>query len=209
MRVYHFLNKEYGLKDLREKRLKISNIMELNDPFEFFCLELSDREFRASIKAGKKEAAKMGGVICFSANWKNPVQWSHYADRHKGLCLGFDVPSKFLEKVIYVKDRIPHNGELDESKTIELMKTKYIDWKYEEEYRAFVPLEEEESGIYYSDFSDSLKLKRVIVGAESKITRKDLNAALGEIVSEIEVLKARPAFKTFEMTRNKNEALWI
>jgi len=208
MRIYHFLNEEFGLKDLREKRLMISNIMELNDPFEFFFLETSDRNFRESIKAGKKSAAKQFGVICFSANWKNPVQWSHYANRHKGICLGFDVPIDCLEKVTYVNERVHHNGELNISDVMELMKTKYIDWKYEEEYRAFIELKEDENGIYYSDFSDNLKLKRVVVGAESKLTRKDVDAALGDLSPDVEVFKARPAFKKFEITKNKNEKLW-
>jgi hypothetical protein len=37
MRVYHFINEEYGLDDLRRRRLKIATILELNDPFETLC----------------------------------------------------------------------------------------------------------------------------------------------------------------------------
>ena len=36
MLVYHFINKEYGIEDLRKRRLKIATLNELNDPFEFF-----------------------------------------------------------------------------------------------------------------------------------------------------------------------------
>jgi hypothetical protein len=35
MRLYHFLNAEYGLLNIRHRRLKIARINELNDPFEF------------------------------------------------------------------------------------------------------------------------------------------------------------------------------
>ena len=74
MRVYHFVNEQYGLEDLREKRLKIARIMELNDPFEFLGADLSAPDIRAAMKATKEVLAKTTGILCFSKNWKNPVQ---------------------------------------------------------------------------------------------------------------------------------------
>lgn len=113
MRVYHFTTAEFGLKILQEKRLKISHILKLNDPFEFSSLiESHDFEFRNAVETGKQGIAEIAGIICFSANWKNPVQWAHYADKHTGLCLGFDIPDEHLEKILYVKERVPHNGRL-------------------------------------------------------------------------------------------------
>jgi len=35
MRFYHFLSQKYALKALKKKRLKLSVIDKLNDPFEF------------------------------------------------------------------------------------------------------------------------------------------------------------------------------
>lgn len=40
MRVYHFIKLEHGLDSLRDKRLKISLIDKLNDPFELLALKL-------------------------------------------------------------------------------------------------------------------------------------------------------------------------
>jgi hypothetical protein len=34
MRVYKFLSEHFGLKSLYERRLKISRLYELNDPFD-------------------------------------------------------------------------------------------------------------------------------------------------------------------------------
>ena len=34
LRVYHFVGPEYGLDDIRRRRLKIATIADLNDPFE-------------------------------------------------------------------------------------------------------------------------------------------------------------------------------
>lgn len=205
MRVYHFVNEEFGLKDLKEKRLKIARIMELNDPFEFLGVELSNPKLRRAMKATKKQLSKTRGLLCFSKDWNNPVQWSHYANNHKGVCLGFDFPKKYLTKVDYVEKRLSHNGIIDEVLMIKFLTTKFIHWSYEQEYRSFLDLEEEENGLYYANFSKKLKLKQVIVGAHSTITRAQIDAVVGK---EIEVFKARVAFRSFKIVRNKNENLW-
>lgn len=213
MRVYHFTNAEFGLKILQEKRLKISHILKLNDPFEFSSLvESHDLEFRNAMEAGKQGVAEIAGIICFSANWKNPVQWAHYADRHTGLCLGFDIPDENLEKILYVKERVPHNGKFDESGVIELMTTKYEDWGYEEEYRVFIPFDQPDDadGLYYSDFHENLKLVTVIVGVNSYVSCSAVVALLGNLNGKVvEVFKAKPHSHKFEMTRDQNENLFI
>ena len=107
MRVYHFLNVDHGLDNLRHRRLRISRIIELNDPFEFLGVDLSDRTFRQAFWETKRQLSKTNGLLCFSKTWRNPVLWEHYADKHRGLCLGFDVPKALLEKIKYVKLRLP------------------------------------------------------------------------------------------------------
>lgn len=118
MRVYHFLKEQYGLEALRKKRLKIARINELNDPFEFMGADLSDLEFREAIGGLKDYLNERWGLLCFSKVWESPVQWTHYANRHKGLCLGFDVPDGFLTKVKYENERLPVDdflARIDES----------------------------------------------------------------------------------------------
>ena len=58
MRVYHFLNADHGLDDLRRRRLRISRIIELNDPFEFLGVDLSDRTFRQAFWETKRQLSK-------------------------------------------------------------------------------------------------------------------------------------------------------
>lgn len=48
MRVYHFVNAEFGLDDIRRRRLKIATLNDLNDPFELFGVHLGD-EFRKAL----------------------------------------------------------------------------------------------------------------------------------------------------------------
>ena len=92
MRVYHFLKADHGLHDLRHRRLRISRIIELNDPFEFLGIDLSDRTFRQALEETKRQLSDTKGLLCFSKTWRNPVLWGNYADKHRGLCLpGFPI----------------------------------------------------------------------------------------------------------------------
>ncbi|MFH1523395.1 MAG: DUF2971 domain-containing protein [Chloroflexota bacterium] len=221
MRVYHFINKEYGIEDLRRRRLKIATLNELNDSFEFYGVGLSDENIRRGFKKMKDEISLTHGLLCFSKDWHNPVQWSHYADKHRGLCLGLEIPFEvFTESfgsVYYSRKRFKVNPEqlinhrqLDHETLMKLLFTKYVHWKYENEVRSFVTLDEKdtEKNMYFVEFSDKLKLVQVVVGAEASATREDISTALGDLNPIVEVFKARLAFKTFRVVRQRNQKLW-
>lgn len=208
MLVYHFLNAKYGLEDIERRRLKISRLMELNDPFEFLGADLSDREFRRALRKTKANISKSKGLLCFSGSWKNPVLWGHYADKHRGLCLGFEVPDSILGKVEYQDSRLPVPRRFDEAFMRKLLFTKFKHWEYEQEYRVYTQLEEHVEGIYYSEFSEQLKLKKVIVGDQSDVTRAYVADALGVLANSVEAFKARAGFTKFEVVRQKNNAKW-
>ena len=107
MRVYHFINTQYGLQVLLERRLKIARAHELNDPFEFMGMDVSEDTLREAMESVKDYYDKTFGILCFSNRSDNPVQWAHYADGHKGLCLGFDIPDEALTKVNYEDKQLP------------------------------------------------------------------------------------------------------
>jgi len=201
MRVYHFLSSKYGLKDLREKRLKISEIMSLNDPFEFLGVDLSNKKKRLKMKELKQIFSKSIGIICFSDNWNSPVQWAHYADNHQGICLGFDISDNRLSKVKYVDERLTLPIDMTEIEMREFLSTKFSHWSYENEYRIFSKLEASENRLYYENFSKEIILKQVIIGVKSKITKNNIKDVFGD--GEIEIFKVRSAFKSFSMVRNK------
>lgn len=209
MKVFHFLNAKWGLEAITRRRLKISRISSLNDPFEFLSLDCREKEFRHSLMKSINDIDLKFGLICFSANNSNPVQWSHYADRHKGICLGFEVPKDALDEVEYVEERIMHHGDIDENAAKNLLHTKYSHWKYEEEYRSFIELEGREGDHYFSSFDHRLKLVSIAVGANSSVTRRQVSEALGDYKDKIDVYKARPAFRSFKIVKNQCESLWI
>lgn len=219
VRVYHFANREYGLDDIRQRRLKIATINDLNDPFELLGPSALDKEARRRFQELKRKFEARRGMLCFSRNWKNPVQWSHYADKHRGLCLGFEMPDTFLRAVTYSSRRLPANVSTidagpenpDANKAmIEVLSTKYSHWRYEQEARCVLTLSKKDkgTGLYFYSFSTKMRLRGVIVGACSTITRAELTEALGDLHSTVACRKARLSFGSFAVVEERDGKLW-
>src|ERR1700734_1370486 len=98
MRVYYMTSAKWGEVILRGRRLKLARFGELNDPFELSLIDARVRETRKFAKLITDHFHETIGVICFGANWASPVMWAHYADKHAGVALGFDVPDALLTK---------------------------------------------------------------------------------------------------------------
>lgn len=156
---------------------------------------------------------KTHGLICFSDNYQNPVQWSHYADSHKGIALGFEIIPDILTKVDYVSkleklDDKPIPMSNEELCSI-LIKTKFQDWKYEKESRLIVKLKEniEEGGLFFKKFGVDIKLKEVILGANCPIKLSAINELL-ELTNpneKIKTIKARIAFSNYKVVTDKSK----
>jgi hypothetical protein len=198
-RAYHFVSLQYGLDDLRHRRLKISRLDDLNDPFELWAIAQPDSRVRQALKATKEKMAQQCGLLCFSLEWHNPVLWSHYADRHRGIALGFDVDEHILKRVFYRRSR-PSLKAIDVKVADRLLFTKYFDWNYEHEARIFTSLNDRDSqtGLYFADFDDQLILREVIAGPLCPTSMQELREATGSTAG-VRFTKARLAFKTFRV----------
>jgi hypothetical protein len=219
MRVYQFINCKYGLQALRRKRLKVSLIDQLNDPFELIGIASHDPDERQAFAEVKAGLAQYSGMLCFSGKWSNPVQWSHYADRHRGLCLGFDVSDGLLTPVKYRSKRLRPDaqamkemqaeGPAAHEMMLNLVTTKFSHWHYENEHRLFVELKDKDArGLYFCDFSGDLALREVIVGSTSTISRMELKRALGRRINEVTIFKTQLAFQSFRVIRQRPDSLW-
>ncbi|MDX1915959.1 MAG: DUF2971 domain-containing protein [Methylophilus sp.] len=217
MRLYHFLNAKYALDDIKKKRIKISLIPDLNDPFELWTINLPNPEHRRLWKSTVEELSKSFGVICLSRKWNNPLLWSHYADKHFGICLGFDVNDQLIKEINYRKSKLPvcldlkkPKGGLNQEQMQEILYTKFSDWGYEDEVRVVVKLstpeinsEDPSKSLYFSDFSSQFNLKEVIVGVRSDVSKVQIENALQDAkYSNVQILKARLAFKSFRVVPN-------
>lgn len=97
------------------------------------------------------------GIACFTTCYDNILMWSHYADKHNGICLKFDYPDSnpivevpsehkypkvFLYKVCYELNRPAFSIFKDWNngghKMLNFFITKAKMWEYEKEYRAFI-----------------------------------------------------------------------
>lgn len=224
IRLYHFTAQEHAIADIVLRRLKIARINELNDPFEFVGSDLSDRAWRDTLMGLKDAFSEQFGLICFSRTWRDPVQWSHYADHHRGICLGFDISPAMVVQVNYVRSRsvipaqyqdISFKPEDPVLTTLirELMRTKFAHWSYEDEFRLFADLktpewsEKAKKNLYFADFDLGLKLREVIVGANCTASPKDIEDAVSGY-NDVTVRKARPAFRSFRMVEQKSKYVW-
>lgn len=113
-------------------------------------------------------------VTCFSKRADIALMWSHYADRHMGVCYCFDSahPDPIFENPIsrgHVKytNRLPDINVYQDHTTDTMVRnmvsdvvlTKPIEWAYEQEYRFWY-----DSSVLEEPKYDSLSLKALIVG---------------------------------------------
>lgn len=212
MRVYYLTGAQFALSNLALRRIKISRFADLNDPFELLGIDINDKDHRAAFRATKEEIAEKKGLICFSKSWSNPLMWGHYAERHTGICLGFDIPDKLLAPVIYAKqllkleiDKNTKKPKLTEEVMNKLLRTKFYDWKYENEMRLFVELDHDtvESGKYFYSFSENMSLREIILGPHCELPIEGIRNIVVDFNPSVTVLKSRIAFTKFNVRENK------
>lgn len=96
---------------------------------------------------GFKQAFK---ICCFSENPKSILMWSHYADYHKGFCIGYDfrelgnedLRTRSIYPVIYSDEMFDASNVFGENKSIsnilyinQVALMKSTEWAYEKEWR--------------------------------------------------------------------------
>ena len=167
-RVYKFTSTRYGICSLRNKRLKLSTIDDLNDPFDLCALDTTDPVVSHAADAVVANFRQKYGILCFSRNWDNLLLWSHYGDSHTGICMGFDIPEGSLgwnydTDVLYqpnlLQIRRPEDVNFDLASR--LFRTKHESWSYEQEVRMFVGLHDppDAKGLRWIEFGPNLVLK--------------------------------------------------
>lgn len=158
--VYKYLSPE-RIDFFEEGHLRMAQPSALNDAFE--CLsflpvfEDTDAvKTRALVWECYRTAlehlnAKIG-ILSFSKRWAVSAMWAHYADQHRGLCVGFDRSDPFfkamsdkkeygcLYDVEYVLEKMLWRVQGKEDPDISIFFIKSLDWVYEQEVRAICDL---------------------------------------------------------------------
>lgn len=188
----------------------MSRFSDVNDPFELLAVNVGGRkDVRKHLAEWRTSLNSRQGLLCFSEDWKNPVLWSHYAAKHGGICLGFNLDDKLGKRVTYQSDRFVANFdkpsvpdfELDPALVDALRCTNYKHWEYESEVRVFVDLEVrvKEAGSYFFPFGDQLALRELILGPLCDIPIESVRILVKAVHPNAVVRKARLAFKWFQV----------
>ena len=212
LRVYYFTKVKYALSNLEKRHLKVSQFNKLNDPFELLGVEMSDKDVRKALEFERSQIAKTKGLICFSENKYDPVQWAHYAENHTGVCLGFEVPDERLRQVKYVSSRLARSTLDGNDKQERLLTTKFKHWEYEKERRLILDLRERSSveGLIFEPFSSAVKLVEIYIGCRSTLKFDDITNVFGSGDDSVLVKHTRPAFKDFRIVWDrKNKSIRV
>jgi hypothetical protein len=153
---------------------KVQLLEELNtnpEKLREFFFQRAEQKINASI-----------GIFCLAKRWDSGLMWSHYASSHTGFCLGFhrdhpfflgDGSSPGLRDVSYSENRIKVPLEKGITIDFDVMFTKSIDWKYEQEERMLFSLERATKVIDGSPYKIHLfevprdAISEVIIGARA------------------------------------------
>ena len=145
LRLY-YKNQAFCSNEWQQKEARLlgyindNNVNKINDKDKVIIIEL--------IKSTLQRIVNKSRVICFSKGQENLLMWAHYADKHSGYCLTFDVKKLKNNNCwvgLYEVDYPPNESRPliklspEEFESFELAKkillTKSIHWKYEEEVR--------------------------------------------------------------------------
>ena len=182
--------------------------------------------FLKTIKKRIDELSETLLVSCFSKTNDSILMWSHYGDKHRGVCIEFEVDPKDYVEVEYSKRRrqidlkgitaitLGHdfigeeanadNPAIKKSLT-KLLTTKSVDWEYESEYRTIRSSKEEDGRtIFKKDKKYFLKMpeiKRVFVGCRfDKNNLEELHKTFGSL-EIIEMVDSENDYKVYEKTK--------
>lgn len=182
--------------------------------------ELKDK-FTNEVIQKVKDIRNNALISCFSKRYDSILMWSHYGDKHKGICIEFDRPKKDFLDVKYSKKRCKFDLEDTTRRVLGYMLSneeadvndkglirciskpfivKSLDWKYEEEVRCILsPNSEgvsklEELSLYTMPTSITKIYVGCKVDKESEVYNKLLQLAKTKRIDIIELIESENLF---------------
>ena len=197
MIVYRYFNLTFGLEALQTGRWKIGRMEKLNDPFDCRPASInllpSGMNVELSLDDFLQTMFGNWGLLCYSEVISDPVIWSHYADSHQGLALGFDFSTTGWPpyQVRYSKARPVIDFEKVRTlpkATPEILSnyifqtgfaTKASSWSYEKEYRHLISFHGcKMIGSHFFRGMPCDLLKEVVLGARCPVSMEDIERVL-------------------------------
>lgn len=173
---YTKINKN-TIKTILNNEIWLSSPDSFNDPIDPPIKQLNENN-------NNKFKYLINSIVigCLSLTNDNSLMWSHYADKHEGICIEYDFKNFFinkpenivLKKINYVKEIISENDSIltsksdDQDNLMDILATKSIEWKYENEYRIIKYKNEDEKNTL------NVAIKNIYFGAKTSQTDKQL-----------------------------------
>ena len=194
-----------------------------------FIQELLDSSAaNTGFQEGMRTVCRHLRVFCATECDRNVLMWSHYADMHRGVVIGFNVAcfEEYARVKVEYPERLPEWAdpvEVTQSRifgtpnpllsrasemAVTLMRTKHIDWAYEREWRfsTRVPQPTESD---YSDFGlPSGALLEVVAGYRTDSADFDYLFHLAcKINADIKCSKMSPHPSEFKLVKTEFDPL--
>jgi hypothetical protein len=172
-----------------------------------------------------RQSFEFDGVFCSTTDFNSLLMWAHYAHKHSGAVIEFtpsqEKHSVFLasKKVKYSNERpvlyataqefVLHGATMSEKESAKaildkLIYTKSSDWKYEQEYRLYVPFCVKPSQDFATLEYHPEELTSVFLGCRMSQQNTEMAMALAKAVNPLSTIyKAFPTPRDFELSFEK------
>jgi hypothetical protein len=178
-------NQLHRFIEILKGRIYFSSPSKFNDPFELSAkVNISTSPLLYGLTAREKEEVQRIfrlrapeavseewrekiGILCLSEDPKNILMWSHYANNHSGICIGFNTeitPFNTAAAITYSDERPKAEFNSNPNRLIErVLLTKSKHWQYEKEWRAIKrTIEDDELNFYNETFkADASRLEEI------------------------------------------------
>ena len=186
-------------------------------------------QFSSMMRFAMESLRNVALVSCFGSSPNSILMWSHYANKHKGACVEFEIDDKDFREVVYSKKLLffrftdaleilfGHdfaNKEVDTNKgeyqfILDPIFVKSIDWSYEGEVRCAYSKTNLDSKIYKIQDEDGEKfllkmpkIKKIYLGCNAD---DNFVSQIGKIAGDILVVKMKKCSNEYGLEVEKND----
>ncbi|WIH90176.1 tetratricopeptide repeat protein [Brachyspira pilosicoli] len=217
---YTILDKD-RLKSVLNGQLWVGNTNKFNDPIDPVIKRNRDNEAYNYLLEKIK-------VSCLTMHNDNTLMWSHYSDKHQGICIEYDISNISKRKEIIFKkikyhtkmnrynsftsndDLTIRNFVLDEyteiNYIIESFTIKSKEWEYEDEYRILFYDEKNENP---NGRSIDLPIKSICFGVQTSKEDKELVYNIVNSINEKRIDYNNDIIKLYQAELDDNELFKI
>ncbi|WP_052767513.1 DUF2971 domain-containing protein [Brachyspira hyodysenteriae] len=205
------------LRSILNNTLWCSNTKEFNDPVDPYIRndknESSNQFYNYLLERIK--------VACLTTHNDNTLMWSHYADKHKGICIEYDISQLQNNNNNFILKKIDYNSSmllfdlkneilLDNDKSvksiIDLFTVKSKEWEYEDEYRILFYDEENKNP---NGTLINLPIKSICFGVQTSKEDKELVYNIVKSINEKRLNYNNDIIKLYQAELDDNELFKI